>query len=81
MTDPFLNRYVSGLLRVAYRLESKLGKSIPYKINEKLQQKAIIQGQFEKQLGIHVDMSKQGPENTNDGNTARIFFRNAEKSA
>ena len=32
-------------------------------------------------MGLIVDQPKPGFGNTNDGNTARRFFQNAEKSA
>ncbi|KAF2895101.1 hypothetical protein ILUMI_11072 [Ignelater luminosus] len=40
-----------------------------------------VYDEFKAQLGLLVDMPKQQSGNTNDGNTARKFFRNAEKSA
>lgn len=40
-----------------------------------------MQDKFRKELGLLVDMPKQETGNTNDGNTARKFFDNAEKSA
>lgn len=43
--------------------------------------KKYIQQNFKKELGLLIDMSKQQNGNTNDGNTASKFFRNAEKSA
>lgn len=36
---------------------------------------------FKKEFGLLVDMPKQQAGNTNDGNTARTFFRNAKKSS
>ena len=43
--------------------------------------KASIQKAFKQQLGILVDMSKQGLGSTNDGNTARRFFENTQTSS
>ncbi|KAF2900536.1 hypothetical protein ILUMI_05650 [Ignelater luminosus] len=40
-----------------------------------------VQDEFKPHLGLLVDMSKQQSGNTNDGNTARKFSGNAEKSA
>lgn len=40
--------------------------------------KTQIQNELRKKLGILVDVTKQGCGSTNDGNTARIFFRNFE---
>ncbi|EFN78615.1 hypothetical protein EAI_09018, partial [Harpegnathos saltator] len=42
--------------------------------------KRKIQDKF-KQIGLIVSQPKQGGENTNDGNTARRFFKDAIKSA
>ena len=44
---------------------------------EKVQKnKKEIQDNFKLKLGLNVDMPKQGFGNTNDGNTARAFFKN-----
>lgn len=70
------------LLHIAYRLEIKTWQVRSLENKQKVaQKKAMIKGQFEKQLDLLVDMPKQHAGNTNDGNTARVFFRNAEKSA
>lgn len=75
-------RFMECLLHIAYRLEIKTWQVRSLENKQKVaQKKAMIQGQFEKQLGLLVDMPKQHAGNTNDGNTARIFFRNAEKTA
>lgn len=41
--------------------------------------KSRIQNQLRNELGILVDLIKQGSGNTNDGNTARTFSENYEK--
>jgi hypothetical protein len=43
-------------------------------------EKKDLQEQFRARLGILVDMPKSGSGNTNDGNTARIFFKNPSTS-
>lgn len=43
--------------------------------------KARIQKEFRERCGLIIDMPKPGFGNTNDGNTARRFFKNAELSA
>lgn len=43
--------------------------------------KAMIQNRFRAEMGLLVDMPKQSAGNTNDGNTARRFFRNTEPTA
>lgn len=55
-------------------------KSIDNK--QKLQQRKLsIQEKFKSKMGLLIDMPKQTTGNTNDGNTARRFFRNAVESA
>lgn len=43
--------------------------------------KERIQRDFRNELGLLIDMPTQQAGNTNDGNTARRFFRNAEKTS
>lgn len=43
--------------------------------------KSRIQEEFKKKPGLNVDQPKSGFGNSNDGNTARRFFQNAELSA
>lgn len=43
--------------------------------------KSYIQERFRKEMGVLVDMPKQTAGNTNDGNSARRFFRNSELTA
>ena len=45
------------------------------------QHKKYIQKQFKDGMHLKVDQPKQGAGNSNDGNTARAFFSNPEKSA
>lgn len=47
----------------------------------KQKRKLVIQEGFKKELGLLVDMPKQGFGSTNDGNTARRFFENTTTSA
>ena len=48
---------------------------------EKATMKASIQKAFKQQLGILVNMPKQGLGSTNGGNTARRFFENTQMSS
>nr|XP_047134584.1 uncharacterized protein LOC124812267 isoform X1 [Hydra vulgaris] len=48
---------------------------------EKATMKASTQKTFKQQLGILVDMPKQGLGSTNNGNTARRFFENTQTSS
>ena len=43
--------------------------------------KKQIQDEFLKQLALRIDFPKPGFGSSNDGNTARRFFDNYEKSA
>ena len=43
--------------------------------------KKNIQTSFRQQLGLLVDIPKQGYGSSNDGNTARRFFENSRVSA
>lgn len=45
------------------------------------ERKLNIQKLFKSELGLIVDVPKPGFGSSNDGNTARRFFRNAEKSS
>lgn len=42
------------------------------------ERKKIIQNRLHEELRILVDVPKPGFGNTNDGNTARIFFNNVD---
>lgn len=75
-------RFFECILHISYRLDIKSwqarGAENKKKVAEKKKQ---IQEKFRGELGLLVDMPKQQTGNTNDGNTARKFFRNSEKSA
>lgn len=69
------------LLHISYRLHIR--KWQIKDSNEKIlfgQRKLEIQKKF-RQVGLIVDTPKQGGGNTNDGNTARRFFKNPVESA
>lgn len=71
------------MLHVAYRKDiEKWGETMTKEEKEKEEAaKKRIQAEFKKELGILVDMPKQGFGSTNDGNTARTLFRAFEISA
>lgn len=75
-------RFFECLLHLAYKLEIKQwqARKDEHKkiVDEKKKQ---IQKQFRERLGLIVDKPKPGFGNSNDGNTARRFFENAEISA
>lgn len=70
------------LLHISYKLEIKKWQARSQEEkNLVANRKKFMQSRFREQLGLLVDMPKQIAGNTNDGNTARKFFRNAEISA
>lgn len=70
------------LLHISYRINVKKWqiKDTADKAEVK-KQKEIIQSRFRQELGLIVDMPKPGFGSTNDGNTARRFFKNPDRSA
>lgn len=70
-------RFMECVLHVSYRIAFKkwICKDIEHKELLK-KSKTQIQNELRKKLGILVDVTKQGCGSINDGNTARIFFRN-----
>lgn len=75
-------RFFECLLHISYRLDIKSWQARgDENKNIVAEKKKIVQDKFRRELGLLVDMPRQHTGNTNDGNTARKFFRNAEKSA
>lgn len=69
-------------LHVSYKLETKKWQARVAEDKESVKlRKKNIQTGFRIQLGLIIDQPKQGFGSTNDGNTARRFFENAEISA
>lgn len=68
------------LLHIAYRLSFRTWIKTAH-IEEFNQNKARIQKDFFAKLGLHVDKPRSGYGNSNDGNTARKFFAEAEMSS
>uniref|UniRef100_A0A2S2PFW3 V(D)J recombination-activating protein 1 RNase H domain-containing protein n=1 Tax=Schizaphis graminum TaxID=13262 RepID=A0A2S2PFW3_SCHGA len=73
-------RFFECLLHISYRLEFKRWsvRTTEHKL-QLSKTKKRIQDQFRMEMGLLVDIVVQGKGNTNDGNTARRFFRNPEK--
>ena len=74
-------RMFECLLHISYRLGIKKWQ---IRTNERPlveERKKQIQQEFKQRLGLLVDMPKQGSGTTNDGNTARTFFKNISISA
>ncbi|KAL4712122.1 hypothetical protein ACJJTC_010983 [Scirpophaga incertulas] len=70
------------LLHISYRLDLKKW-SVRGKAEQELKdtKKKIIQDRFRSELGLLLDVVKQGYGTTNDGSTARRFFENPVKTA
>lgn len=68
-------RCLEYILNIAYKMEVQ-----KWRVNETIYQirKSTIQKQLRKDIGLIVDVVKQGFGTTNDGNTARRFFENYE---
>lgn len=70
------------LLHVSYKLDIKKWQARTKEEKDSVaSRKRHIQSRFKNEMGLLVDMPKQTAGNTNDGNTARRFFRNPELSA
>lgn len=76
-------RFFECLLHVSYRLQIKKWQ-VRGEVNRAIfeERKRIIQNNFRNEMGLLVDIPKSGGSGTtNDGNTARRFFKNATLSA
>lgn len=75
-------RCMECLLHIAYRLEFKTWTAKgEIKQNSMLARKRKIQDDFRQETGLLLDVVKHGSGTTNDGNSARRFFADPEKSA
>lgn len=74
-------RMFECLLHIAYKLPIKKWQARGKDKDIVAKNKARIQKEFKDRCGLIVDTPKPGFGNTNDGNTARRFFKNAELSA
>lgn len=69
------------LLHISYRLDIKKWQARSEDDKASVKQRSdLIKQKFKNILGLIVDKPKPGYGNTNDGNTARRFFANAELS-
>lgn len=68
------------ILHIGYRMKLKTWM-VKGNENKKIysDEKTRIYTELKKDLGLNVDRPAQGSGTTNNGNTARIFFANAEK--
>lgn len=75
-------RFFECILHISYRLDLKTWQvrgTENKSAYEKKKQEVI--SRFRQETGLLIDTVKQGSGNTNDGNTARRFFKDPEKSA
>lgn len=73
-------RVYECILHIAYRLKFKKWCKTGHE-DEFNATKMRIQQEFREKLGLHVDKPRSSSGNSNDGNTARRFFANAETAS
>jgi hypothetical protein len=69
------------LLHISYNLDFEMWSARGENKNLKKFRKDTVQSEYKQQMGLLIDVVKQGFGTTNDGNTARRFFREYEKTA
>lgn len=75
-------RSLECFIHISYKLEIRKWRAVTAEDKHSVaRRKSIIQQRFRSEVGVLLDMPKQSSGNTNTGNTARTFFRNAKKSA
>ncbi|KAG6456667.1 hypothetical protein O3G_MSEX009874 [Manduca sexta] len=75
-------RSMECLLHISYRLEIKSWQSKGDEHKQKVKdRKKAIQEAFRGEIGLLLDIVKQGSGNTNTGNVARRFFADEETTA
>lgn len=74
-------RCLECILHISYNLDFKQWAARGEHKLIKQQKKELTQKEMFQQMGLLVDIIKQGFGTTNDGNTARRFFREYKKSA
>ena len=75
-------RFMECILHIAYRLDVKVWQVKEKESKEKVKaRKELIQTRFKMETGLRIDMPTQQAGNSNDGNTARRFFRDENKTA
>ena len=68
-------------LHLSYKLNTQKWQARKGDKLEVKERESVIQEAFKKELGLIVDVPKQGSGTSNDGNTARRFFQNYSISA
>lgn len=74
-------RSMECILHISYNLDFEMWCARGENKNLRQLRKSMVQSEFKKQMGLLIDFVKQGFGTTNDGNTARRFFQNYEKTA
>lgn len=75
-------RMMECLLHISYNLDfQKWSARTEEEKQMKLRKKKLVHDRFKEELGLNIDVVKQGVGTSNDGNTARRFFKDAEISA
>lgn len=75
-------RCMECLLHISYRLDFKTWQARDAISKDSMKnRKQTIQQKFRDEMGLLVDIVKQGSGTTNDGNTARKFFSDPAKTA
>jgi hypothetical protein len=74
-------RFMECVLHVAYKMDVKKWSANKSLYQDRKIKKIKIQNDLRTELGILVDVIKQGSGSTNDGNTSRRFFENPEAVA
>lgn len=76
-------RFFDYLKHIAYRKDVKTWQVRGVQCKDQVeQQKTRIQEEFRSKLGLIIDKPRSGGSgNSNDGNTARTFFRNSDTAA
>lgn len=75
-------RCMEMILHISYNLSFQTWSATSEeKKQQKQEKKTLVQKRFREELGLIIDKPRQVSGNTNDGNTARRFFYNADCSA
>lgn len=75
-------RFMETLIHVSYKLDIKKWRTAGNADKKAVKDKKLeLQKNLRAGLAIFVDFPKQGGGNTNDGNTARKFFKDPAKTA
>ena len=75
-------RFMEYFLHVAYRLNIRKWQIKGLDVQQVKERKIEIQRRFKCEVGLNIDKPRaSGSGTSNDGNTARRFFREAEKTA